>query len=192
MRRLAVLAVLVLSACASTQHVPTHDYSSPMGSFTCSGFPLGVSVKEARGPHGGTIHLHDGVREFRLDVEEIAPSVDDAWIDANGETLYKGYLAQTIMPLLRGVSHDVQLLEERLVTLTEPDSLKGLTVYRSAVLMSDKNIVRAQLEYSDGKFLYTMSTLARVQRDQSTEQEVNGAYEELFHAFSRCRFPKRW
>ncbi|MFC5549458.1 hypothetical protein [Massilia aerilata] len=146
-----------------------------------------MDVVEAVGPHGGTIRLRDGVREIRFDLEAFNPVLDKGTLAANRVALYEGYLAKNTLPLLQGVSPDAELLEARFLVLEKPDM--HLPVYQSAVLMTKGEGVRGQIQYSDGRFMYTISHFARVEKNASRESQLHAAYEQLLIGLSWCHFP---
>jgi hypothetical protein len=190
--RFALAALLALiPLCASAEKIPANGtYASRLGNFQCQGYPLGADVIEALGPHGGTIRISDVAREIRFDVEEFEPALDQGTLEANRAALYEGYLAQNIVPLLRSVSPAMQLLETKAITLATPRSLAGLPVHKSAILMPERNLLRGQLQYSDGRFMYTMSSLTTVKPNSTAEKYLDVAYEQLLIGLSWCQFPQ--
>lgn len=188
--RLALLTFFLLAGCAHTPTIPPDHgtYRPSLGSFECRHYPFGADANETLGPHGGTVRIQDGLREIRFDLEEFNPILDKATLEATRGTLYEGYLAQNIMPMLRRVSPDAELLEARSTTLQAPRSLAGLHVYQSAVLLAGSGGVRGQIQYSDGRFMYTMSNFARVEKGWSREKQLKAAYEQLLIGLSWCHF----
>jgi hypothetical protein len=92
------------------------------------------------------------------------------------------------MPILHSVSPEAELLEARATILQEPRSLAGLRVYQSAVLLAKSGGVRGQIQYSDGRFMYTMSNFAPVEKGWSKEKQLEAAYEQLLIGLSWCHF----
>lgn len=189
--RSAALTLVLLVGSARGLTIPEHGtYIPSMGAFACRGYPLGAKVDEALGHHGGTIRIRDGIREIRFDLEEFSPVLDKAALEATRTALYEGYLAQNTMPLLRSASPDAELLEAKAVTLEKPRSLSGLPAYQSAVLMAKQGAVRGQIQYSDGRFMYTVSHFARVKEGWPKEKQIAAAYAQLLIGLSWCQFPR--
>ena len=189
--RPALIACLLLAGCASAPKIPERGtYTSPMGAFECRGYPLGADFEEAMGPHGGTIRIRDATREIRFDLEEFDPIMEGALLEATRAALYEGYLNENILPLIRSVSPGAELLEANFLVLEEPRSLAGLPVYQSAVLMAQRGAVRGQIQYTDGRFMYTMSNFAKASGDWSKDKQLEAAYEQLLLGLSWCYFPR--
>lgn len=187
--RTASIALLFAVSCFSTvTTAEQHSYTPRLGNFQCKDYPLGVTVEEALGPHGGTIRIRDPIREIRFDLEEFKPALDKATLESMRPALYEGYLKQNTMPMLRKVSADAELLEAKALILDTPRSLAGLPVYQSAVAMAKKGIVRGQIQYSDGRFIYTMSNLIYIKEDWSKEKQAQAAYEQLLKGLAWCQF----
>ncbi|MEM1438232.1 MAG: hypothetical protein AAF545_05930 [Pseudomonadota bacterium] len=189
--RPAFLVLLLLAGCASAPTIPEGEtYTSSMGAFECRGYPLGAHVDEALGPHGGTIRIRDGLREVRFDIEEFDPILEEPTLGFTRAALYEGYLQQNILPLIRSVSPDAELLEANFLTLEMPRSLAGLPVYQSAVLLAKQGAVRGQIQYTDGRFMYTMSHFAQASGDWSKDKQLEAAYKQLLVGLGRCHFPR--
>ncbi len=183
--------LLLVAACVSPQNIPEHkSYTSSLGSFECRDYPFDIDVDESLGPHGGTIHIRDGMREIRFDLEELNPELDQDTLKTIRTSLYKGYLHQNTIPMIRSVSPEVKLLEAKPLTLEKPDSLAGLQVYQSAILMVRQETVRAQIQYTDGRFIYTMSSLTLASNEWSKDKLLEAAYEQLLTGLSWCHFPR--
>jgi hypothetical protein len=187
--RVALLGFFLLIGCTHTPTIPENGtYRPSLGSFECRGYPLGADVNEALGLHGGTIRVQDPIREIRFDLKEFNPALDKVTLEATRETLYESYLTQNTMPILHSVSPEAELLEARATILQEPRSLVGLRVYQSAVLLAKSGGVRGQIQYSDGRFMYTMSNFAPVEKGWSKEKQLEAAYEQLLIGLSWCHF----
>ncbi len=193
--RIGFFAVLLLSACAST---PLQDmYTAPIGDFWCGRYPLGVNAVESIGPHGGTIRLRDGIREIRIDLEQFEPPLPGSALETKRELLYSGYLANNIMPLIQSAIPSAELLEAKSADIKNGRSQEILPVYKSVILMpaaspdGSKGLgVRGQVQYTNGKFMYTASSLATVQPEWSKEQKIKEGYEQLMIGLSWCHFPR--
>jgi hypothetical protein len=193
---LAVIAAL-LAACTPGQIKPGETYRSKLGSFTCGPFERPTKVDEAFGPHGGTIRVVDEIGiQARVDIEEFSPPLQGPALAENLDALYKGYLAQNILPLVQSGVPGAKLLDAR------PYAIDGKQVLISAILMPEASSafslgpdrkrldgIRTQVQYTNGRFMFTASRTAIAWSDKSPADQLDNAYKIGERAFKQCAFP---
>lgn len=189
LRALVTMGFLLSASALNAREIPERgSYASPLGNFECSGYPLGARVDESLGPHGGTIRISD-VREIRFDLEEFSPKLGPDMLRESRDTLYETYLLKNVMPMIRSARPKARILEAKAITLTAPPSLEGLRVFQSAVLL-DEGLLRGQVQYTDGRFMFTMSTLNRGPLYGDEARQIRDIYEQLMYGLYGCRFPQ--
>lgn len=68
-------------------------------------------------------------------------------------------------------------------------------VYLSALFLPStgidgKTMVRGQMQYTNGRFMYTASNLAVVEPNWAKEKMVSAGYDQLLKGLYWCHFPK--
>jgi hypothetical protein len=192
---LAITAVL-LAACTPGQIKPGETYKSTLGSFTCGPFERSTQVEQAFGPHGGTIRVIDEIGiQARVDIEEFSPPLQGPALAENLDALYKGYLAKNILPLVQSGVPGAKLLDAR------PHVIDGKQVLISAILMPEGSStfslgpdrkrldgIRTQVQYTNGRFMFTTSRTAIAWSDKSLDDQLDNAYDIGERAFKQCTF----
>lgn len=193
--RAMYLPVLLLSACAT---VPAEEYyNAPIGNFSCGKYPFGVQSIESIGPHGGTIRIRDGRREIRFDLEEFNPSIQGVELEKNRQNLYRGYLFEQIIPNIKNKIPTAELLEEKPGVINKKEFTEGYSVYQSVIYLpkgspsgNGEPGVRGQVQYTDGRFMFTVSNLAAVKPQWTKDEQISAAYQQLLIGLSWCQFPR--
>jgi hypothetical protein len=196
MRRVSIClaAIALLSACAGT--VQMH-YVSPYGGFICGPFAGETRSEAAFGPHGGTVRfINEGslIPFERLDVEEFDPVVGASALLMSRGSIYKGYLAESTLPLIRKGVPDARLLVER------ESVINGFPVYESAIFMRESSSgvngqgkrldgIRGQIQYTNGRYMYTASVVWGVLPGDSLEKSTDLALHNAGLFFKKCKFP---
>jgi len=195
MRVLYILLLLSLTACAGAgQVIRNEKYVSPMAGFSCGPFELETRVDAAFGPHGGTVRFIDDVGMNRVDVEEFSPKLSADTLSANRDMLYRGYLNEQILPLVKRGVPNAELLAVRSSLVREKP------VFVSAILMpgatnsvtgDGKRMdgIRGQLQYTNGDYIYTVSTISNAFPDRTREDQIALAIANVVRVFERCTFP---
>ncbi len=134
----------------------------------------------------------------RIDVEEFEPKIEDpAYLKANEQRIYEGHLTDTILPLVKqGVPN------AKIVRGTHAE-LNGHHVHVSAILLPEKSNfmfpsgkyadgVRSQIQYTNGRFIYTVSRIDHVnmRADWNADQNIDNSIRIISEAFGKCTFPK--
>lgn len=197
----AVLILLTCSACTSMQTLPPgRSYVSPLGEFSCMPYPKSeMGVQAVFGPHGGTVRLifYD-LDMTRIDVEEFEPKIEDpAYLKAHEQNIYEGHLIEGILPLVKqGVPN------AKIVRGTHAE-FNGHRVHVSAILLPEKSNsmfpsgkyadgVRAQIQYTNGRFIYTVSRIdpVNMRADWNADQNIDNSIRIISETFGTCTFPK--
>lgn len=197
MNKLWLVALVVLAACAGSVGIkPGQKYVSPFAEFTCGPFPFNTEVDAAFGPHGGTVRLFlEDISMLRVDVEEFQPVLDKAMLSANAERLYRGYLAQSTMPLIKSAISNASVIEAGMA------NVNGLTVYQSVVLTPGYSSVvngegkrldglRGLVQYTNGKYMFTVTEFWYVRPNRSQEEAVAQIIKNAEDSFKTCSFPE--
>ena len=194
--RIACLATacLVTGCVGSGQISRGEKYVSPMGQFTCGPFELDTRVQPAFGPHGGTVRFMDQVGMTRVDVIEFQPSLDKEMLEGFRENVYQGYLNNEVLPLVRTAVPSARLLDSRSAVIS------AHPVYQSVILMpgnsgaisgDGKRLdgLRGQVQYTNGRYMFTVSTISEVLPNRSMDENVKSALSYVGSMFKTCTFP---
>ena len=179
---------------------PDRPYVSPVGEFSCLPYPKSeMGVQAAFGPHGGTVRLifYD-LDMTRIDVEEFQPKIEDpAYLKAHEQSIYQKYLIDGILPLVKQGVPNAKLVREKNAELNDH------RVHVSAILLPEKSNfmgpggkyadgVRAEIQYTNGRFIYTVSRLdpINMRADWSADQNIDNSIRIISESFGKCTFPK--
>jgi hypothetical protein len=194
--RIACLATaFLLTACAGSAQITRGEkYASPMGQFTCGPFKLETRIQSSFGPHGGTVRFIDEVGMTRVDVAELQPSLDARALEQSRENVYQGYLSDEVLPLVKSAVPGARLLDSRSAVIG------AHSVYQSAILMpgssgaisgDGKRLdgLRGQVQYTDGRYMFTVSINSVVWSDRSIDENITNALSYAGSMFKTCSFP---
>ena len=199
MKKLILIAsVSLVSACSAAPMIPPGQaYVSPMGGFSCRTHPhFETKVDAAFGPHGGTVRLINEIDTTRVDVEEINPAMDVKTLADNAlSTGYDLYLSNAILPLIKRGTPDAKILWKK------DTQIKGRRVLLSAILLPGKSSftdgngkvadgIRAEIQYMNGRYIYTVSTLDYAREKWTEDAQMNFAFAKVSKAFDTCDFPE--
>lgn len=139
--------------------------------------------------------LKDELERTRIDVEEFAPPLDTAALAEMRDAVYQGYLKDNILPLVQSGVPQAKLLDARLAII------KGRGVLQSAILMpalspyvspDGKRFdgIRGQVQYTNGRFMFTVSRITPAWPDHAGEKQLEIAYRAATEAYGLCDFPQ--
>lgn len=196
-----LLACFLLTSCSTAawkRIPPRSEYTAPIGNLKCGGYPLdGALVHEAIGPHGGTIRIRDSIREVRFDVDELEPKIDGSALASMKGQLYQSHLEKTVMPLIQKGSPGAAIIDSSEIVINANRGVPGLPVRQSAVLMpasslwgGKESIIRAQVQYTNGRHMFTASHVSPADPNWSREKQLDAAYQQLLIGLSWCSFPQ--
>lgn len=198
--RTVIIGLLLLSCatCSAASLIPPGQaYVSPIGGFSCSTQqnPDGTRVDEALGPHGGTVRIFDAADMTRVDFEQFAPPLNIRALAVEElDALYDNYLYEQIFPLVQKGVRSAKIVGRRL------GKIGGRHVYLSAMLLPEKSelilangkyadAIRAQIQYTDGRIMYTVSRMIAPPANMNAEAQLKNAYADVTRAFESCKFP---
>lgn len=130
----------------------------------------------------------------RVDVEEFAPVVG-ADLERLRDEIYQGYLQGSILPLIRSGVPQAELLDVRSTTIWERSVLLSAVLMPAAsraVRPDGKRVdgIRGQTQYTNGRFMFTVSRITVAWPDDSIEKQLQDAYEAVGEAYGLCEFPQ--
>ncbi|MGR9053776.1 MAG: hypothetical protein ACU84J_14115 [Gammaproteobacteria bacterium] len=160
------------------------QFVSSFADFRCGPFSFPTTAEYAFGPHGGTVVLTDEFMQTRIDVEEFAPSIEGTELEEMRDGIYQGYLMESTLPLVRSGVPQAELLKAEFATI------KGCRVLQSAILMPETNGIRGQVQYTNGRFMFTVSRITTIPFNQPPEKQLQSAFRNAEVAFGLCEFAK--
>jgi hypothetical protein len=136
----------------------------------------------------------DQVGMTRVDVIEFQPSLDKEMLDGFRENVYRGYLNNEVLPLVRTAVPSARLLDSRSAVIS------AHPVYQSVILMpghsgaisgDGKRLdgLRGQVQYTNGRYMFTVSTISEVLPNRSMDENVKSALSYVGSMFKTCTFP---
>ena len=194
LKRFALTALFLFSSFAvSAQALRDEKYVSPFGKFACGPFTLETTAKASFGPHGGTVRFIDELGFKRIDIEEFQPVLSDNELVSMRELVYRGYLSDQILPLLKKAVPNAKLLKEQSATIN------GHSIYQSAILLPGESNsfssegkrydgIRSQVEYTNGHYIYTISVISAAWQE-TREKQIEAALSYVETVFKQCEFP---
>jgi hypothetical protein len=110
------------------------------------------------------------------------------------ENVYRGYLTDELLPLVKSGVPSAQLLASQSAVIN------AHPVYQSAILMpgssgaisgEGKRLdgLRAQVQYTNGRYMFTVSVNSVVSPDYSMEKNIGHALSFAGTMFGECKFP---